>query len=104
MTYEPSSGRERLSLWFGLSYAPFAVLPRVLMQAMPDDWQERIAKLLEEADEAFPNTPLVDYYVTAKREDGKYTKLPNWLLNYRRANWDRINECRERDNGAAKNP
>lgn len=28
-----------LACWFGLSYASFLVLPRVLMQDMPPEWQ-----------------------------------------------------------------
>ncbi|MEA2935040.1 MAG: hypothetical protein QOD74_1686, partial [Variibacter sp.] len=37
-----SAGWEALSRWFGLSRASFAVLPRVLMQQMPDEWQGRM--------------------------------------------------------------
>jgi len=39
--------------WFGLSYANFLVLPRSLLQSMPDEWQERFVSCLHELDEAF---------------------------------------------------
>ena len=31
-----------LSNWFGLSYASFLTLPRVLMEAMPEEWQRKM--------------------------------------------------------------
>ena len=31
---------ERLSRWFGLSYASWLTMPRVMMEAMPEEWQE----------------------------------------------------------------
>ncbi len=41
-------GHERLHEWFGLSYANYLTIPRTVLQSMPDDWQERMADLLEE--------------------------------------------------------
>ncbi len=38
--------------WFGLSYASYLVLPRSLIQEMPEEWQKRMVELLEEWDEA----------------------------------------------------
>lgn len=32
--------------WFGLSYANFLVMPRSLLQSMPDEWQEEFAEML----------------------------------------------------------
>jgi hypothetical protein len=39
--------------FFGLTYASYLVLPRVLLQSMPDEWQSRFVKLVEEYDDAF---------------------------------------------------
>ena len=74
--------RKDLACWFGFSYASFLVLPRVLMQDMPAEWQKRMAVLLNEYDEAFPNQPNIGTRVQATR-DGKLTTMPTWLLNYR---------------------
>lgn len=34
--------------WFGLSRASYLVVPRLGMQAMPTDWQDRMIALLDE--------------------------------------------------------
>jgi hypothetical protein len=39
--------------WFELTYSNYLVLPRVLMQSMPVEWQERMVACLEEVREAF---------------------------------------------------
>ncbi|MDP3848587.1 MAG: hypothetical protein Q8R10_19385 [Pseudomonas sp.] len=74
--------RADLSFWFGLSYSSFAVLPRALMEAMPADWQSRMALLLNEYSEAFPNQPDIGTRVQATRGN-KLAKFPEWVLNYR---------------------
>ena len=71
-----------LSCWFGLSYASWLTIPRVLMEAMPPDWQERMAVLLNEYDDAYPNQPDLGTRVQIV-VDGKLVKCPSWLLNYR---------------------
>jgi len=87
-------GGELLSLWFGLSYASWLTMPRVMMQAMPDKWQGKMAKLLEEYDAAFPNQGDLELYVSARRK-GKFVKLPPELCNYRRPNQKFIESCRK---------
>jgi hypothetical protein len=74
--------RQDLQCWFGFSYSSFAVLPRVLMEAMPDEWQKRMAALLHEYSESFPNQPDIGARVQATK-GGKLTKFPEWVLNYR---------------------
>lgn len=49
----PMSGHEKLHAVFGLSYAKWLNLPRSLMCAMPDNWQERMAELLDEFADTF---------------------------------------------------
>jgi hypothetical protein len=78
-----------LQLWFGLSYASFAVLPRVLMEAMPFEWQDKMAKLLMEYDEAYPNQPDISTRVQVT-QNGKLIKTPSWLINYRRPDKEAI--------------
>ena len=75
------SGHAALWGWFGCSYASFAVMPRILMHDMPDEWQGRMAKLLEEFDNAFPNARINTRVL--KVDDGRLVKWPEWILNYR---------------------
>ena len=38
--------RKDLQLWFGLSYSSFCVMPRVFMEAMPKEWQEKMVQMM----------------------------------------------------------
>lgn len=86
-------GHEKLWCWFSLSRASWLTLPRVLMHAMPDEWQGKMADLLEEYDNAFPNQPDLGTRVQVTK-DGKMVKTPEWLLNYRHPNPEVINSLR----------
>lgn len=94
-------GRDALSCWFELSYASWLTLPRVLMEAMPDDWQGRMAALLREYDEAFPNPPNLGTRVQVT-QGRRLVKTPSWLINYRRPDRDAVDSCRQRDQAAEK--
>lgn len=78
--YNP--GYEKLWRWFGLSYASWITIPRVLAHNMPNKWQNKMTRLLEEyenywdLDESNLNTE-----VTIKNDDGEI-KIPDWI-NYR---------------------
>jgi hypothetical protein len=37
--------------YFGLSYADYLVLPRSVLQSMPEEWQLKFVSLLDELDE-----------------------------------------------------
>lgn len=93
--HDALSGCDRLWLWFSMSRATFAVLPRVLMHEMPDDWQKRMAVCLEEYNDAFPGNS-IDCIVT-KREGNRFVKWPEWLLNYRFPDKDEIERARHRE-------
>ena len=74
--------RRDLQAYFGLSYASWLTIPRVLMQAMPAAWQSRIAELLNEYDDAIKIPP--DYGTTVRTTvNGKIVKTPEWMTNYR---------------------
>lgn len=72
----------RLWNWFGLSYASWLTVPRVLLHEMPIEWQNKLADLLYEYDEVFTSRPDIQTRVQAVC-NGKITKFPEWLLNYR---------------------
>lgn len=85
----------KLWSWFGLSYASFLVLPKSLMHEMPDEWQEKMADLLEEYDQTFDTSDVChSVSVVAKNKDRKFMKIPEWLLNYRRPNKEALNAHR----------
>lgn len=84
------NGREDLSCYFGLSYASWLTLPRVLMEAMPEKWQGEMATLLNEYDDAIKNAPDVGTRVQITK-NGKLIKTPDWLIRYRRPDKDAIN-------------
>jgi hypothetical protein len=86
-------GHEKLWGWFGLSYASFLVLPRVLMQEMPDEWQGKMADLLSEYGETFPNQFKMGTTVRATR-NSRLTKMPEALLNYRHPDREAIDKMR----------
>lgn len=86
--------------WFGLSYASFLVLPRVLMEAMPADWQSDMTALLEQIGNRFHTNPIGDKFYMVKvgetpwpeeDDDGnprdiKLEDPDDALCNYRRPN------------------
>lgn len=87
-------GYDALWLWFDLSYASWLTLPRVLMHEMPDAWQARMAVLLQEWHEHWDthNTPRTR--VQAVADDGRITRFPRWLLNYRHPDREAIQALR----------
>lgn len=95
--------RDDLACWFGLSYATFLTMPRVLMEAMPQEWQVKMARLLFEYDEAFPNQPDIGTTVRITR-DKKMIPTPAWLLNYRHPDRVMIEHLRQRPTPPSGNP
>jgi hypothetical protein len=87
-------GYDALWLWFGLSYASFLTLPRVLMHEMPDEWQARMAALLAEYDATFDTSELPNTTVRAVRE-GKLVEMPEFPKKYRRPEYDEIAACKK---------
>ena len=87
------SGRDALWAWFSLSRATWLTLPRSMMHEMPDDWQRRMADLLTEWGETWNSSTMPDPHVAAKT-GGKFTRWPEWLLNYRHPNREAIASLR----------
>lgn len=50
-------GFDALHLWWELSYAQYLTIPRSVMQSMPDEWQAKMAALLNELDETIEWRP-----------------------------------------------
>lgn len=87
-------GYDELWGWFGLSRAGWLTIPRVLMHAMPDEWQGKMAALLNEYCEAFPNQPDLGTRVQCTTMSGKLTPTPDWVISYRYPGEAAINELR----------
>jgi hypothetical protein len=41
---------EAVHMYFELSYCNYLVIPRSILQSMPDDWQKKFIELVEECD------------------------------------------------------
>lgn len=64
---------EEIHEWFELSYAQYLTIPRSIMEAMPDEWQERMAACLRELDDTFDWRPKEGrYWVSLKGGNGLY--------------------------------
>ena len=95
----PASGGDEhdatkdLACYFGLTYASWLTLPRVLMESMPEEWKRSMATLLNQYDDAYPNQP--SYGTTVRvTVDGKMVRTPEWLINYRHPDRSMINQVR----------
>ena len=88
------NGYDKLWTWFSLSRASFLVLPRSFMHEMPDEWQDKMADLLNQYEATYKSVDEIDdVYVSAKSK-GKFCKIPEWITNYRRPNRDAINSMK----------
>lgn len=87
-------GHDALWNWFGCTYASWLTMPRVMMHAMPDDWQARMAQLCEEWSDAWDSGDLPSPQVQAVDDAGRFTKWPHYLLNYRHPDWAAIERLR----------
>ncbi|MDA0244924.1 MAG: hypothetical protein OT477_16025 [Chloroflexi bacterium] len=75
--------------WFELSRAQFLTVPRLVMEAMPVEWQEKMADLLREMDETFDWRPSNGrYWVRLKDDEGRFTEAP--LGDYRRGSCEHL--------------
>src|SRR5688572_1711877 len=86
--------RHDLSCWFGLDRNAFAVMPRVLMEAMPAEWQAKMAALLFDYTETWQRWPAGSGCRVQYEMHGKLAKMPDWLLNYRHPDREEIERLR----------
>ena len=67
---------EAIHVWFSLSYANYLVLPRTLLQSMPDEWQDRFVSCLKELQRATADIPQASDYWVRARKDNKFIADP----------------------------
>lgn len=69
--------------WFGLTYANYLVLPRLILQSMPAEWQHQFVRLLDQIPEIIDfDESYSDCYCINYKVDGKYSRDP--YRDYRR--------------------
>lgn len=73
---------EAIHSWFGLSYASYLVLPRSVLQSMPDEWQVKFVELVEQISDTLECDDLPNYRVNAVDDKNKFTIDP--YKNYER--------------------
>jgi len=74
---------DRVHSWFELSYAQYLTIPRSVLQSMPDEWQDRFVKCLEELDNTIDWRPKSGrYWVQLKDGRGRYVEDP--FMDYQR--------------------
>ena len=95
MTSVVNVKQDAVNGWFGLSYANYLTVPRVLLEEMPDEWQNRFVALMDEMRQAFVND--VTYEVRLRDERGRYRADP--LASYRHPDWDAVDACRVKEDG-----
>lgn len=66
---ERADEMEAIHTWFSLTYANYLVLPRSVLQSMPDEWQQRFVGTLNELDEAFGHLADPSYEVRVYRRE-----------------------------------
>ena len=68
--------------FFSLSYASYLTIPRSVLQSMPDDWQDKFVRLLEQIDTTLEVDDMPDYRVQAIDDNNKFIQDP--YRNYER--------------------
>lgn len=67
---------EAIHLWFALTYSNYLVMPRSVLQSMPDEWQKRFVECLEECDEAFGHLDWPCYNVQTLAREREHLSCP----------------------------
>lgn len=97
-------GYDALWLWFGLSHASWLTLPRVLMHEMPDDWQKRMADLLNEYESFYPNLPTDIIIRVIVKTDDKFINPHHWLHDYHHPDMGLIEAAKQKPVDGSANP
>ena len=67
---------------FGLTYASYLVLPRLMLAQAPFEWQQRLVALIDEFNETFRHVERNDNYTVQVRDNrGRFVRDP--LADYR---------------------
>ena len=76
--------QEPINNWFGLTYSSYLVIPRVLLQSAPVEWQREFVRLLHDLEQMFPDHHGHEYWIRRKaRVNGKMRFIEDPLRHYR---------------------
>ena len=82
---------------FGLTYAAWLCLPRVLLQEMPLEWQVKLVELLDQFDDEFDWLPAnATMYVQFKDDSGTFMKVPRELCHYKYPEQEALDKMRRK--------
>lgn len=74
---------DKIHKWFGVTHASYKVLPRLVLDDLPEHIQDKFLEVMEYIENNYDNSTWVsDYGVRAKDSHGKFCTDP--LSNYRR--------------------
>lgn len=80
------AGAESIHHWFGLTYASYLVLPRVSLQTMPAEWQEKFVTLLQEMSDTVETEPEGgNYFVYVRNGKGQFISDPFSQYRHKKA-------------------
>ncbi len=68
--------------WFGLSYASYLVVPRCVLQSMPEEWQHKMTELLDQMNQTLDWKEGGNYFVIMRDDKGRY--MSDQYKEYRR--------------------
>ncbi len=82
---------EHIHNWFGLTYSSYLVLPRLMLESMPAEWQKKFVELLDEMEETLEvDENYSSEYSVQYKVDGKFASDP--YRDYRRGERLKIKE------------
>jgi hypothetical protein len=89
MSNEVIQSESPIHNWFGLSYAEFLTVPRLVIQSMPVEWQRKMVALLGEMDDTFDWRPENGcYWVKLRDDQGRFSDAD--LGDYRHGNIEHL--------------
>jgi len=60
---------------FGLSYSNYLVMPRTLLQSMPEQWQHDFVTLIDQFNDAFAHVEQAECYIVTAANECTYSDL-----------------------------
>ena len=75
---------DKIHRWFSLSYARYKVLPRIVLDDLPEDMQDKFLEVMQYIEDNYNNETWIEEYMVKARVNGKFVKDP--LSDYRHGN------------------
>lgn len=72
-----------IHVFFELSYSSYLVIPRTLLEGMPEDWQHKFVSLLQDMEKVYDNDKIRDTY-NVHLMDAESKVIQDCFADYRR--------------------